>query len=153
MTYFKRFLGAALLLLAMIAFLGLLYPALVWGISSLVSPWRAGGSLYTSCGKVISSDLISVYNESSPLFHPFPPNSTSSGVDPYIPLEEAMKQVERVSKETGIPREKLVDLLMSNAAYNDMIDLHVFSPGYSIVNVEEVNMQIMEMMNVTCGVR
>uniref|UniRef100_UPI001D139379 potassium-transporting ATPase subunit C n=1 Tax=Fervidicoccus fontis TaxID=683846 RepID=UPI001D139379 len=50
----------------MIAFLGLLYPALVWGISSLVSPWRAGGSLYTSCGKVISSDLISVYNESSP---------------------------------------------------------------------------------------
>ncbi|MBE9390839.1 hypothetical protein IOK49_01905 [Fervidicoccus fontis] len=64
-----------------------------------------------------------------------------------------MKQVERVSKEMGIPREKLVDLLMSNAAYNDMIDLDVFSPGYSIVNVEEVNMQIMEMMNVTCGVR
>jgi len=146
-----RVLSPLILLTVLLLILGLLYPLIVWGVSHLISPWRAEGSLNMICGKVVSSSLISYYNESSPLFHPFKQDSTSSGVDPYVPLHYALEQVDRVANETNLPRDLLIKLLMDNAAKNDLLNLYIFTPGYPIVNVEEVNLEIMRILNKTCG--
>ncbi len=144
-----KVLAPLILLVALLIILGVFYPLVVWGFSHLLAPWRAEGSLNVVCGRVVSSSLISHYNESSPLFHPFKPRSTTSGLDPYVPLEYALEQVDRVANETGLPRELLVKLLVENAAKNSVSNLYIFTPDYNIVNVEEVNLEIMNMLQ-TC---
>ncbi|MGC9181370.1 potassium-transporting ATPase subunit C [Thermogladius sp.] len=154
MSFFKvvvKLASLAALLLILMVVLGFVYPALVWLVSHAIAPWRAEGSLHVACGRVIASSLVAHYNESSPLFHPFSTNMTSSGADPYVPLTYALEQVDRVSNETGLPRHLLVKLLLDNAAKNAVANLHLFSPGYSIVNVEEVNLEILQILNKTCG--
>ena len=145
-----KVLAPLILLVALLLILGVFYPLVVWGFSHLLAPWRAEGSLNVVCGRVVSSSLISHYNESSPLFHPFKPSSTTSGVDPYVPLQYALDQVDRVANETGLPRDLLVELLVENAAKNNMLNLYIFTPDYNIVNVEEVNLEIMNILQ-KCG--
>ncbi len=145
-----KVLAPLILLVALLIILGVFYPLVVWGFSHLLAPWRAEGSLNVVCGRVVSSSLISHYNESSPLFHPFKPSSTTSGVDPYVPLQYALDQVDRVANETGLPRGLLVELLVENAAKNNMLNLYIFTPDYNIVNVEEVNLEIMNILQ-KCG--
>ncbi|WP_202945694.1 potassium-transporting ATPase subunit C [Thermogladius calderae] len=146
-----RLAGLVALLLILMIVLGFVYPAVVWLVSHAIAPWQAEGSLHVACERVIASSLVAHYNESSPLFHPFSTNMTSSGADPYVPLNYALEQVDRVSNETGLPRHLLVKLLLENAAKNNVANLHLFSPGYNIVNVEEVNLEILQILNKTCG--
>jgi K+-transporting ATPase ATPase C chain len=60
---------------------GFIYPAVVWGISSVVFPKQAGGSLVTdSSGSVIGSRLIAQPFTADKYFHP---RASAAGADGY----------------------------------------------------------------------
>jgi len=67
--------------------LGLLYPAVVWGISAVAFPWRANGSLVHRNGQVVGSALIGQEflgkdgNPDPRYFQPRP-SSAGAGYDP-----------------------------------------------------------------------
>ncbi|WP_440059240.1 potassium-transporting ATPase subunit C [Thermogladius sp. 4427co] len=150
MMLLKIILAPVILLFTLLVILGVVYPFIVWGVSHLISADKAEGSIVDVCG-VQASYLVSHYNDSNPLFRPLPPDNTSSGVDPYVPLPYALAQVDRVSNYTKIPKEILLDLIYQNVAENEVRNLYVFSPGYYIVNVEELNMEIIRILNKTCS--
>ena len=65
-----------------IVLLGLIYPLVVWGISVIVFPKQAAGSLVTgSGGKVIGSTLIAQSFTADKYFHPRPSAAGSDGYD------------------------------------------------------------------------
>ena len=83
---------------------GLLYPIIVTGIGQVLFPYQANGEMVQLDGKTVGSNLIAQSFTSTLLFHPR--NETvlpsASGVDPDIPLQDAMNQVPTISNATGI---------------------------------------------------
>jgi K+-transporting ATPase ATPase C chain len=65
-----------------IVLLGLVYPLVVWGISVVLFPKQAAGSLITgSDGKVIGSTLIAQSFVADKYFHPRPSAAGANGYD------------------------------------------------------------------------
>ena len=130
--------GPILLFIGIIAITGVFYPLAVTGISWLVFPDQANGSLLKKDGQVIGSELIaqefkdpkyfwprpsasnykaipSEARHMSPLDPNFPKNvrdtMSASGLDPHIPLEMAYEQIPRIAKARALKPEQIRDLV------------------------------------------
>lgn len=68
------------LMIALTILLGLVYPAVMTGISEVVFPKQANGSLITENGKVVGSTLIGQSFSRAEYFHPRP-SSAGNGYD------------------------------------------------------------------------
>jgi K+-transporting ATPase ATPase C chain len=65
----KDILTSVLLILVFTVLLGLVYPFAVWGISQIVFPHQANGSLIVKDGKTIGSEIIGQRFDSDKYFH------------------------------------------------------------------------------------
>ncbi|SRR5712692_946752 len=119
---------------------GFLFPFLVTGVSQLALPSQANGSLAQLSGRNVGSYYIDngftlpiffhARNESNPLV------ASASGVDPDIPLQDALSQVSRVHIATGIPSSELIAIVKSHQQQT----LWVFGDPY--VNVLALNLAL-----------
>ena len=66
----------------MTVLLGIAYPLAMTGVSQLLFPHKANGSLITKDGKVIGSEIIGQSFTKPEYFHPRPSSAGSNGYDP-----------------------------------------------------------------------
>lgn len=136
MTYRPVFALAVVSLLAC----GLLFPLVITGVSQVVLPYQAGGSLVQLGNRTVGSYYIDngftlpiffhARNESNPL------TASASGVDPEIPLSDALSQVSRIHNSTGIPTSNLNSIVMSHEKWT------LWLIGDPYVNVLELNLAL-----------
>ena len=121
---------------------GLAFPLAITGIAQGVLPYQANGSQVVVGSKAIGSIYIDngftlpVFfhgrNETNPL------TSSASGVDPDIPLSDALSQVPRVANATGISQSDLTSLVRSHVQWT------IWIGGDPYVNVLELNIALMD---------
>ncbi len=133
--------GPVLFFLGIALVTGVIYPLAMTGISKVVFPYRANGSLVVKDDRVIGSELIAQSFKDPKYFWPrpsagnynavpsgasnLPPwnpkfpkkqadTTSASGLDPHLPLELAREQIVRVANARRVPAEKIEALLMVN---------------------------------------
>ena len=121
---------------------GLLFPLVITGIAQVAFPYQANGSLVQLGNRTIGSYYIDngftlpiffhARNESNPL------NASASGVDPDIPLQDAINQIPGISNATGISTSALTEIVDSHVEYT------LFLTGDSYVNVLELNLALIQ---------
>ncbi len=115
---------------------GLFFPLLVTAVGQVVFPHQAGGSLRQLDGRTVGSELIAQGFSQPVFFHPR--NASASGVDPDITVQDAMSQVARISKASGIPVSALQQLVDANIdASGRLVELQY-------VNVLLLNIQLVQ---------
>lgn len=76
----KDLLTSILLVLVFTVILGIAYPMAVWGVSQVIFPYRANGSLIVKDGKVVGSELVG-QNFTSPEYFHSRPSAAGAGYD------------------------------------------------------------------------
>ena len=119
---------------------GLLFPLVVTGIAQVAFPYQANGSLVQLGNRTIGSYYIDngftlpiffhARNESNPL------NASASGVDPDIPLQDALAQIPRIHNATGISTSALTIVVNAHVEYT------IFLAGDPYVNVLALNLAL-----------
>jgi potassium-transporting ATPase KdpC subunit len=119
---------------------GLLFPLVVTGIAQGVFPYQANGSQARLGNRTVGSyDIDNGFtlpiffharNESNPL------NASASGVDPDIPLSDALSQVAGIHNATGISAANLTALVMAHEQWT------LWIAGDPYVNVLELNLDL-----------
>jgi K+-transporting ATPase ATPase C chain len=113
---------------------GLFFPLLVTGIAQVVLPYQADGEIVQLNGKDVGSNLIAQGFNSPKLFHARAANQSASGVDPDIPLSDALSQVPGISSASNIPVATLTSIVNGNVQGT----LWIFGGPY--VNVLSLNL-------------
>ena len=78
-SFVKQSWAGLRVMLVLTVLLGLLYPAVVWGVGQLVAPGQAAGSLVSIDGRVVGSSLIGQQWSGDEWFHGRPSASDYSG--------------------------------------------------------------------------
>ncbi len=118
--------------------LGLVYPLVLNGIGLIVKN-NTEGSLIIVNGTIIGSYLIAGKINNSAFFWPNYNNSFISGYDPYITVNQALSQVDRISNSTGISKQFLINIIYENSKEIEQQNLYIFSPGEKVVNIMKLN--------------
>jgi len=117
----------AVLLLAAVCILSLVYTLVIMGIAQIAVPDKANGSLISVDGVVVGSEFIGQSFTSPGYFHGRPSvvdyAGNSSGGSNYGPtsaklMEEVSKRIEQVRKENNLPPDAPVpaDLVLSSGS-------------------------------------
>jgi potassium-transporting ATPase KdpC subunit len=77
----KELVVAVRMTVATLVLTGLAYPLIVTGLAQALFPWRANGSLVTSDGRVVGSELIGQGFKSPAYFQPRPSAAGTDGYD------------------------------------------------------------------------
>jgi potassium-transporting ATPase KdpC subunit len=115
---------------------GLIFPLLVTGLAQGIFPSQANGSITSIGGRHVGSSLIAQSFNQPFFFHPRPSNSSASGVDPDITLQDALSQIPRISSATGIPGDQLQRIV------NDNVQRTFWFIGDPFVNVLQLNQNL-----------
>lgn len=76
----KDLITSALLILVFTISLGIIYPLAVWGVSQVIFPFQANGSLIEKNGEIIGSELIGQSFSGAKYFHSRP-SAAGNGYD------------------------------------------------------------------------
>lgn len=133
-THYRPIVGIAVVSLLMG---GVFFPLLVTAVGQLLFPSQANGSLVKLDGKVVGSEYIAQGFPNASVFFQ-PRNSSASGVDPDITVQDAMSQIPTIANATSIPSSALVRLVDSNT------DKQGKFVGLQYVNVLSLNIQLIE---------
>ncbi|MDP8003582.1 MAG: potassium-transporting ATPase subunit C [Caldisphaera sp.] len=118
---------------------GIAYPYLLTGLGYLFFKENTIGSPIIINGTIIGSYLIAGKINNSALFWPNYNNSFEFGYDPYITVNQALSQVDRISNYTGIPKSYLIKIIYENSNQIEREDIYIFSSGQRVVNVMQLN--------------
>lgn len=119
---------------------GLLFPVVVTGLAQAAFPTQANGSLVQLGNRTAGSYYIDngftlpiffhARNESNPL------TASGSGVDPDVPLQDALTQVSRIHNSTGITTSSLTGIVLAHEKHT------LWVVGDPYVNVLELNLAL-----------
>jgi potassium-transporting ATPase KdpC subunit len=119
---------------------GLLFPVVVTGIAQTVFPYQANGSLAHLGNRTVGSYSID-NGFTLPIFfqgrnESNPATASASGVDPDIPLQDALNQTARIHGATGIPVANLTSIVMAHEEWT------IWFTGDPYVNVLSLNLAL-----------
>ena len=115
---------------------GVLFPLAVTGVAQVAFPNQANGSLVQVGNRTVGSYYIDNGFTLPVFFHGRSPASSASGVDPDIPLQDALSQIPRIHNATGISNDALADLVMAH------VENTLFFTGDAYVNVLALNVAL-----------
>ena len=119
---------------------GILFPFLITGIAQALLPSQANGEIVTLHGHPVGSQLISQEFTSPGFFYgrneSNPQTASASGVDPDIPLQDAIDQIPRISAATNLTQDQVLGIV------NRHVEGTYWIFGSPYVNVLELNLDL-----------
>jgi len=115
---------------------GVLFPLVVTGVAQVAFPSQANGSLVQVGNRTVGSLYIDNGFTQPIFFHARNSSASASGVDPDVPLQDAISQIPRIHNATGISTDYLTNLVMAHVEYT------LFVTGDPYVNVLELNIAL-----------
>lgn len=128
-----------IIVLALVSFVlcGLVFPLVVTGIAQVALPYQANGSVVQAGCRTVGSNYIDNGFSLPIFFHARtegnPLTASASGVDPDIPLQDALSQVPGIANATGLSTTELAMIV------NQHVEKTLWIFGDSYVNVLALN--------------